>query len=202
MTSIQVRRAIAGDASSVGWLAERLSPVLVAQASWRLGPLLRPHYDPEDLVADAWLRLLPHLPELSPRDGRFSPVVLRFLATAIVNRVNNLVKRHLRRKETAGTPDSKAPSSEPSPFEQVSADVTGAITAAMKREQHHAVAAAIEELDPKDREIVMLRGIEQRSNSTVAELLGITADAAAMRYHRALARLRARLPGSVFDEID
>ena len=47
----------------------------------------------------------------------------------------------------------------------------------------------------------MLRGIEQQSNTTVALLLDLTPAGVSMRYARALERLRARLPGSVFDEL-
>lgn len=198
---MHVRRAVAGESGSVSWLVERLSPLLAAQASWRLGPLLRPLYDPEDLVSDAWLRLLPELGGLPPRDGRFTPVVLRFLSTAILNRVNNLVKKHLRSGSPAAPAAGLPDDAEAGPLAAIPADVTGAVSAAVRQERHRTVAEAIDALGPQDREIVILRGVEQRANATVAELLGIAPEAAAMRYHRALKRLRDRLPGSAFDEL-
>ena len=63
------------------------------------------------------------------------------------------------------------------------------------------VLAAIEELSERDREIVVLRAIEQHSNQDAAELLGIAPNTAAQAFGRALGRLREKLPGSVFDEL-
>ena len=54
----------------------------------------------------------------------------------------------------------------------------------------NAVHDALEELDEKDREVLLLRGIEQQSNNTTATILGLTPSAATMRYKRALERLR------------
>ena len=57
------------------------------------------------------------------------------------------------------------------------------------------------ELDAKDREVILLRGIEQLSLPAVAAQLGASEAAVAKRYQRAIAKLRARLPGSAFDEL-
>ncbi len=190
-TTLRVRRAIEGDRTSASWLVERLSPALLAQAAWRLGPHLRRLYDPEDLVADAWMRLLPKLHELPPRDGRYTPVIFRYLSTAIVNRVNFLVKQRLRRGE-ASLPDDASSLSDP--------ELSGVVTAAVRAERSQSIASALADLSPQDQEIVILRGIEQRENQTVAQLLSLTPAATAMRYHRALRRLRAQLPNSLFDE--
>jgi len=197
VTSANVRRAFAGDGPSLGWLVEHLSPLLVAQARWRLGPALRRHYDPDDLVGDAWLAALPNLATLPARDGRCTPVLLRFLSTAIFNRVNNLVKKHLRR---TADPEAQGSGCQPSPIPPDA--VTGVVTAAIRAERRALVLDAIEGLDAKDREILLMRGVEQRANSTVAEFLGLTPSAAAMRYQRALERLRAQLGSSIFDELD
>lgn len=56
-------------------------------------------------------------------------------------------------------------------------------------------------LEGQDREILVLRGIEQYRNQTVAKQLGLSPQAVAMRFSRALDRLRERLPGSVFEEL-
>jgi RNA polymerase sigma factor (sigma-70 family) len=71
----------------------------------------------------------------------------------------------------------------------------------VRRETQCLVHACIDELNQNDREIVILRGVEQLPNQTVATILDLTPQAVAMRYRRALERLRDRLPGSVFDEL-
>jgi RNA polymerase sigma factor (sigma-70 family) len=81
------------------------------------------------------------------------------------------------------------------------ADVTGALTAACRRERDSEVAKRLAALDDKDREIIVLRAIEQNTNPAAARLLGLTESAVAARYRRALDRLRRKLPGSVFDDV-
>jgi RNA polymerase sigma factor (sigma-70 family) len=200
-TTFHVRRAIDGDQVSLAWLVERLSPALVAQAAWRLGTTLRRYYDPEDLVSDVWLRTLPRLHELPARDGRHTPVLLRFLATTTLNVVNNLAKKHLRRDRADLPVHRPGDDTARDPMAGLPSAVTDAVTAAVRNERHRVFAAALEALDPKDREVIMLRGIEQRTNESAGALLGITPAAVGMRFHRALARLREQLPGSVFDEL-
>jgi len=192
-TSYHVQRAVLGDAPSLEWVVGRLSPLLRAQAAYRLGADLRTFYEPDDLVQEAWLTMLPRLSTLQPRDGRYTPVLLKFLATSLVHRIRNLVRKHLT---------SRSMASDPQAAEAVVADASGAVTQALRREQHDEVRRCLDELAPPDREILVLRGIEQHSIKTSAVLLGVGEEAVAKRYLRALTRLRARLPRSVFDELD
>ncbi|MBL8735690.1 MAG: sigma-70 family RNA polymerase sigma factor [Planctomycetes bacterium] len=188
-TSVVLQAAIDGDADSLGWLVAHLSPLLLAQARWRLHGGLARHVEPDDLVQDAWLVALPRLGELVPRDGRRTPVLLRFLATTILHRVNNLAREVLRKKVPA------APSAAPADPR------TGVVTAAIRAERRTHLLATIEQLEPIDRDVLLLRGVEQRSQATTAELLGIQGDAVAMRFSRALRRLRDQLPASLLEEL-
>ena len=54
---------------------------------------------------------------------------------------------------------------------------------------------AVEELEDQDREIVLMRHFEELSNQEVAEVLGLSAAAASMRYLRAMRRLRVLMGG-------
>jgi RNA polymerase sigma-70 factor, ECF subfamily len=65
--------------------------------------------------------------------------------------------------------------------------------AATVRELQQRFAAAVEQLDEQDREVVLMRHFEQLSNGEVAEALGLTPPAASMRYLRAMRRLRELL---------
>jgi RNA polymerase sigma-70 factor (ECF subfamily) len=182
-TSVHLRAALGGDDESLGWLVRHLSPLLLAQARWRLGAQLAHACEPEDLVQEAWLATLPRLRELHSQGGRTTPVLLRFLSSCIVHRVNNLARAALRGGPATPTPVTALPASQ-----------TGAVTAAMRAEQHRALLDAIDELEPVDREVLLLRAVEQRPQQTTGELLGISGDAVAMRLSRALRRLRAQLP--------
>ena len=81
-------------------------------------------------------------------------------------------------------------------------EASGVITQAVRRERSDALREQLDALSETDREVVMLRGIEQHPSKTVAVLLGIAPAAVDQRYSRALRRLRERLPESVFWELD
>lgn len=65
---------------------------------------------------------------------------------------------------------------------------------AVRQEAVAAVRSLLERLDPIDREVLLLRHLEELSNKEVAEVLGIDRFAASKRYLRALARLRNMMP--------
>jgi len=196
LTSFHVRKARAGDDESLAWVVQRFTPLLIAQADYHLGSKLRSVCDPEDLVNDTWMVALPRLSELPHRDGRFTPVMLKFLTTTLVYHVRNLVKKELRRGPRSAPGAGEGDALDALPLER-----TGVVTEATRREARGRVVACIQELDAEDREIVVLRGIEQQPNHVVALLLEMNPRTVASRYHRALVKLRERLPGSVFDEL-
>ena len=49
VTKMHLRRAVAGDVESVGWLVERFAPLLLAKARLRLPAEFRRFVEPEDL---------------------------------------------------------------------------------------------------------------------------------------------------------
>jgi RNA polymerase sigma factor (sigma-70 family) len=195
-----LHRAVQGNTEALAWLVERLSPLLMAQASYRLGPILRPHYDPEDLVHEAWLTLLPRLGDLASRTERLTPALLKFLSSTLLLHVRNLLRKHARAGGALPDPDSESVAA--GGLDALSADATSVVAMAFRRELRGQVAACLADLSPADREVIVLRGIEQQPSQTVAMLLGVNAKAVGMRYHRALQRLRARLPASVFAELE
>jgi len=65
--------------------------------------------------------------------------------------------------------------------------------AATMRELARRFEAAIDELEERDREVIIMRHFEHLTNQEVAQALDLTEPAASMRYLRALRRLRALL---------
>lgn len=78
---------------------------------------------------------------------------------------------------------------------------SGAVSQAIKAETKSAVWEALDRLSPTDREVVLLRGIEQSPLRAVAASVQSTPEAVRKRYHRALAQLRSFVPRSVFAEL-
>jgi RNA polymerase sigma-70 factor (ECF subfamily) len=76
--------------------------------------------------------------------------------------------------------------------------LTSPSNAAIRAERVLRVQEALNALDPLDREVIALRQFEQLSRAETAQVLGITEEAGAKRYMRALRRLKAvlaALPG-------
>ena len=71
--------------------------------------------------------------------------------------------------------------------------LTSPSNAAVRAEQVLQVQEALNELEPLDREIVALRHFEELSRAETANVLGITEEAGAKRYLRALRRLKVIL---------
>lgn len=202
VTSHYVRRAMRGDRNSLAWLIEHLSPLLLAQASYRLGDRLRSFYDPEDLVAEVWVVALPRLATLNGEGPRETPTLLRFLATTLIHRVNNLVRKHLRKDAVLREADLKAESGTVGFFAALARDTQGVVTRTARDERTRTVLACLDELEPQDREIIILRAIEQHSNQVVASRLGLKPNTVSHRYRRAMKRLKTALPDSIFAELD
>ena len=196
-TTMLAQRAVRGELEALGALVERFDPPLLALARRRLARSLQDLYDPEDLVADAWLRTLPRLQGLEPRDGRITPVIMRFLSTTLLHRYNTLLQKHLLGKPAVvpiGAEDSRGDGG-------VADSVTHVLSRMERSERADALHAAIEELSDADQEVVYLRAIEQVPNRDAAQLLGVQPGALKTRYCRALKRLRERLPESVFADL-
>ncbi len=198
LTTIHVRRAVAGDEQSCGWIVEHFTPALLLQGEYRLRGVACRNDDVEDLVQDVWAITLPRLPHLSARNGRWTPVLVKFLSTTLLQRANYFLRRFLRdvtRKREAARTDGFDASSEASE----SPDETNGVSKRIAdRELFALIREAIAHLGPRDREVVVLRGIEQLPNGEVARMLDLTPAAVTQRYRRALQHLRAALPRSVF----
>lgn len=195
-TSYHVRRAREGDAASLNWVVERLSPLLLAQARYRLGKALRNLYDPEDLVNEVWTIAWQKLPSIEPRDERYTPVLVKYLSTVLFNRVRSLLERHVM-----GKPPVVRAGEEFDPVADLAAGGTGVTTQMWRGEMCRILIDGLEQLSDEDRELVILRGIEQHPYRDLVPVVGGEPKALAVRYQRALVKLRAKLPDSVLDEL-
>lgn len=193
LTSLHVQRATSGDAASRTFLVERFSPLLLAQARYRLMGA-RGLTEPEDLVQEVWSIALPRLGDLASRDGRFTPVLVKFLATTLLRCANHVLRRHA---------SGRAPAlAESGAVERLPAELSGVVTHLARQERIDAVQAAIQRLEPEEREILVLRGVEQHKNRDVAAMLGIDDATVTRRWQKALERLRQELPDSVLAELE
>ncbi len=197
-TSIHVRRAIQGDLDALSWVVERFTPLLLAQARFRMSKALRRIADPEDVVHEVWAAVLPKIAELNPREGRLTPVLLAYLATTLHRRCTTLLSKTARRRRLGGP---EGADETPSGLDLLPSGASGFVTRVTRAETRGTVLAAVESLDDLDREVRVLRGIEQTSNQDVAAVLGVPPNTVAVRYRRALERLRKALPEDIYEAL-
>ena len=190
------RRLRGGDMQALAELFSRERERLWRVVQFRLAEPLRGRLGPDDVLQEAFLaagQRLRHYAE-SPATSPF--IWLRM----IVNQtLVDLHRRHLgaQRRDAArevsldGAPYAQATSA------SVAIQLIGVFTspsgAAARADMLTLVQAAIEQMDPIDREVLALRHFEELTNNEVAEALGIEQKAASIRYIRALRRLKSIL---------
>ena len=171
--SILMARAATGDRESCAALVERIDPLLMVYVKRQVGAQLGSRYDAGDLVNDAWARILPRLADIQPSDGRLTRAFLKYAATVINNRIRDLVRA---RKEEAMPPSATASTdsqSHSATRHEPRDDGPSVISVAVRHEVHERLRQVIETLSDRDREIILLRGIGQKSNDDVAAELDV-----------------------------
>lgn len=190
-----VRRAHQGDARAQTELFEAHQARLVRMVELRLEPALRRRLDPADVVQEAWVDVVRRLDEFVAQDAYPFHVWLRLItAQALATLQRRHLGAHMRdalREVPLG--ESRASVSAWNVAEAFIASATTPTHAARREELRARVLAALEELEPIDREIVALRHFEDLSNEEAAAELAITPAAASKRFVRALVRLRPAL---------
>jgi RNA polymerase sigma factor (sigma-70 family) len=201
-TSIRVRRAVSGDRESLGWIVAHFEPFVIAQVRIRLGSAAPRGEDIRDVVDEVWLATFRKIGDLRARDERLTPVLLKFLVTTSFNVCNNYLRRVIAERGRQGTrpAPARSPSMTPS-IARIAARQAGVPTEASWREISEKIGAALDLLQPDKVEVLVLRLIEQRSNADISALLGVPRNTVAVRYRRALEKLRAVLPAGIFSDV-
>jgi RNA polymerase sigma-70 factor (ECF subfamily) len=192
----QVRQ---GDAAAVERLLSAYREPLRRLIGLRLDPALAARLDASDVVQDVLLEAHRRLSEYL-RDPKLPfHLWLRHIAK---DHVIDAYRRHRqaqRRSLDREQPIVPAALNDHSSFElagQLLDQEPTPASAAVQRELQRRLESAVAALNEQDREVILMRHVEQLSNQEVALALELSEPAAAMRYLRAVRRLRAALlPG-------
>ncbi len=175
-----VDRAVAGER----WAFDELVRLTHRDAYGLALRLTGDEEDARDVVQDAYLRAYRSLDRFRG-DARFSTWLYRIVANcASTHRTRNRRHRHEALPEDHAVVDSRP-----------DADPAAQSEAAGLRRQ---LDAAIQDLPPRLRAVVVLRDVYDLPHEAIAEELGISVSAAKVRLHRARRRLREQvfpLPG-------
>jgi RNA polymerase sigma-70 factor (ECF subfamily) len=186
-------RTARGDAAARQDLLGRHRDRLRRMVAVRLDPRLAPRVDPSDIVqealADAAGRLDDYLRE-PPLP--FYPWLRQFAWERLVK----AHRRHIHSRRRSVTREEPMPLPDES-VQQLARRLLAGDTSPSRRllrdERRAELRAALAALDPRDREVLVLRHLEQMDTDEVAAVLGLSEGAVRTRQYRALLRLRALL---------
>jgi RNA polymerase sigma-70 factor (ECF subfamily) len=190
-----LNRAEQGDEQArqelLGRYRERLRRLIAVRMDRRLGARV----DPSDVVQEALIDAALKLPDyLRQRPLPFYPWLRRLAWERLLahNRQHIYVQKRSVTREEERPPDL----SDQSALELACRLVADGSSPSHRLQQQETVAriqAALARLPATDREVLVLRHLEQLSVSDMAAVLGITQGAVKVRHVRALKRFRALL---------
>jgi len=194
VTGSIVDRARAGDQTRLDGLYRRVAPSIHAWASLRLRGSVGRFFQPEDIVQEAWLRAL--------RDfGSYDPVRAPFRRW-IYGIVHNVMREALcaagrlaRMRGRAAREDSTILD-----VSQIPAEITTLSRRLARDQELQAFMERVQEIEPGERELLSLRGLEGLPFEEVACHLRISPVAARKRWERLRAKLNTMaLPDRILE---
>jgi RNA polymerase sigma-70 factor (ECF subfamily) len=192
-----IRRAQAGEHSAVNALFRSHRARLRRMVAIRMDPRLATRVDASDVVQEALADASKHLEDyLRKLPLPFYP----WLRQIAWNRLVDLHRRHIQAQKRRATREQPWEMRFP---EQSSVQLAGRLIASgtspsrgvIRQEMRERVRSALAQLPESEREVLVLRYLEQLSIREIAAVLGTTEGAVNMRQVRALDRLRVVLDG-------
>jgi RNA polymerase sigma-70 factor (ECF subfamily) len=196
-----LQRAADGDRETWGELLIRHEERLRRMVAFRLDQRLRGRIDPADVLQEAFLEASKRLAEYVRQPSLPFFLWLRGIAG---NKLRELHRHHLGtqmrdpRREVALHHGALPETTSAALAAQLLGHLTRPSEAAIRAELKVRLQEALNGMDPLDREVLALRHFEQLTPAETARVLGVKEKAAAMRYVRALRRLKeilVNLPG-------
>jgi len=191
-----LRSAAEGERSALDELFENYRGRLRAMVQLRLNRRLQARIDPSDVVQDAYLQAVKRLDDYLKQPQLPPYLWLRHLTGKQLLAVHrHHLGTHMRdatREISIGQsslPDADSTAMAIPIIDQASTPSREAIRA----EEITRLQAALDRMNPADREIIALRHFEGLSNAETAHVLGLNPSAASSRFFRALKRFGAVL---------
>jgi RNA polymerase sigma-70 factor (ECF subfamily) len=186
-------QAAQGDGQVLGILLAQHRDRLSKMVALRLDRRLQGRIDPSDVIQETYLEVSVRLPEYVRKPSMPFFLWLRFLTN---QKLITLHRHHLGvRMRNAGQQVALDFASTPEASSvALAASLLGhearPSEAIVRAETKERVRAALDAMDPLDREVLALRHFEQLSRAEIAHVMEISEAAAGKRYLRALERLK------------
>jgi RNA polymerase sigma factor (sigma-70 family) len=196
--SDQIRAVVDGDPAALDWVVEWMSPLMLTWARLQLRPGGGWSLEPEDLVQDVWVRVLPELGTLRPHPEageRLTPALVGLVKRILRNRVID-VRRQATRRQVFGLPAGS--SSGP----QAETPSSGPFSKALRSERRQLVQAALDRLTARERALYVKRLFEAASLDELAAEFGMSKDAVIKARQRVRQKLSALLALQILDDLE
>jgi len=177
-TTRLLERWYQGDDAALTALLQRHLPTIRAMVRKRTSAYLRKREETGDYVQEAVLKFLRAGPSVRIESEKS---LCAFLARVVENMLRDRYDYYIAPRRGRSRPITlytQAGTTDTTPSEIVG-----------EEEEHHLVRAAMEFLQPADREIVFLHRWEKKTYVEAGAVLGISPDTAAKRFSRAMTRL-------------
>ena len=183
-----------GSEEAIGKLLDRHRDALRRMVQMRLDRRIQRRVDVSDIVQEVLFEANRRLSKYLQDPKMPFHLWLRHMAR---DRIIDAHRRH--RVSAKRSVDREKPLTSPANVDRSTMEIAAqlcdpAITPAAAATMHELARrfeAAIDELEERDREVLLMRHFEHLTNQEVAQALSLTEPAASMRYLRALRRLRA-----------
>lgn len=191
-----LERLRAGDRDALAELFDLHRERLRRMVQFRLHPRIANRLDVDDVLQDCWLDAVKRID--SYREQR-DPSGYLWLRLVLGQTMIDLYRKHVgaqmrNAKQEVSMNRFAGPSMGSDAISMhLSASITSPSHAAQRAELVQVLRKTLDDLDEIDREILVLRHLEELSNLEVAAVLEIQPSAASNRYVRALARLKGLL---------
>jgi len=196
-TGVLLQRVLKGESAPLDQLFRRVGRRLMALIYVRMSHRLRSLMEPEDVLQEVYIEALRQLPGFEDRGpGSF----YAWLAAVAVNRILNLEqfaaagKRDPHKEvklRAAGDTNSTGAGFGADP----AADQTSPSQAVIRWEAFEQVRAALEQLPPRERDVITLRYLQGQSTAETAQALSLDANQVYVALSRGLDRVRELLRG-------
>lgn len=186
-----VARLRAGNTDALAELFNRHRDKLRRMVLLRLDHRLTGRVSPSDVLQEAYIDALKRIDHYFEKPDQ---PFFGWLRLVVSQRLTDVHREHLAQKRHAGKDISINPAGPGTDSGCIAALLVGRLSspseAASRNELYARLEEALEQMDPVDREVLVLRHFEELSNNDTAMLLGIQPPAASKRYVRALGRLK------------
>ncbi|MBI5851715.1 MAG: sigma-70 family RNA polymerase sigma factor [Planctomycetes bacterium] len=191
-----VARLAKGDREALAALFAQHRDRLRRMIEFRLHPRLLRRIDPDDVLQDAWLDAVLRIDSYAQQRD---PSCYLWLRLVVGQTLIDLHRRHLgaQMRDMKLEVPMHRPGGPAMSSDVISMHLSGGFTspsgAAARAEQATLLRQVLDQMDDIDREILVLRHLEEMTNAEVSKLLDLQPTAASNRYVRALTRLKGLL---------